>query len=1445
MRVRIVRLLMALCLIGSPWLTSRPIGPLGLIEQSDAASVRPMDLGRPIALHPPRRLLSAGTLQTITVEVEPNTLIAHSAATALITATVVDDTGAVMPDVNLSGVISPTELGTLSSWDLTDSSGQITGTWTAGTQIGLGTLEIVSGTVSGTASIALTAGALTTITVAPNFITVTAAATTTFSATGTDVYSNVVSITPTWTTNGGSIDAATGVFTAPIMVTNGIVITATDGTISGTAMANIVAESLNSIVITPSAAPVVAGTVFTFTAAGLDQHNNSVPITPIWTTNGGSINAATGVFTAPTAVTNGIVITATDGAISGTAMANIVAGAPFTVTLNASSPSQTVGASSALTATVVDQYGNAVSDATPVTFAANIGNPIPPASTSNGMATSAITSTLAGTAHITATSDSVSGSTIVIFTPGSPVTVTLNASPPSQTVGASSALTATVVDQYGNAVSDATPVTFAANIGNPIPPASTSNGMATSAITSTLAGTAHITATSVGRSGSASVVFNPGAPHTLMLQPPTAVISAGTKITYTASALDVYGNSIGDVTSGTTFSIAPAAGGSFAGNAVTPTVKNTWIVTGTIGTASDTATLIVTAAAFNRLSVENAPAGSGTEINTVTLTVYDTLSVYAAAYDVYNNLIGPRNVTWGGTGVVAGNLSPTTGLSTTFTPVIGGTGIITAVSNGITDTTGLITVQAPALQISKSADPSPATPGTQIEYTIVYTNAGNAPAQNASITETYPMSTSYVLAAPPPTSGTNIWELGSLGVGVTGTIVVDVNVPAQMPVGSVLTNSVQLGASRVSSAAFTITTTVNAIPDLTATVLDIPDPVRPGDLLNYFITYRNSGSAPVTNVRLTETYPSGVSFVSANPPPNVNNDVWLTSTLAGGNQQINTIAIIVRVHHPLNDLTILNNRVTIAADQSEPYLVAAQTLVTAPEVDLTMIADPLTPTAHSELTYTLHYTNSGSSYAANVSITDALPLNTSFGQCEPIGCTANNGIVTWNIGDVPQQSSDLVTLTVHIANNLLDGTRITNTARLASTDLVSATAVVTNTITSVPDVMVTNSNGVTTLAAGEVTTYGLGYSNLGTAPAQNVVITDRIPDNTAFVGCTACTPLGGGVYSFTLGTVKAAESSSVTVSVRVASPLPAGLRFITNTASITTTTPGDASVNNLAEDVDAIATRPTLGLSVAYDSSTPYPGKVITYTLRYTNTSAMNTTGVEITTTRSAFISGTPPGWTPLGGIDLYSIGALAAGQSGSITYLITLPPTFTVAMNAFTMTFLLQDNGPGGWPVAQAQVVPVIGVPDLSIERVIVPAAVVAGQKFTATVVVHNTGLGRACNPSNCGGFWIDAFVDPLVPPLSYPYKGDGNYFISTTALDAGEVITFNMSNIMYGINQDPVVYFKVDNFNCSPTNGADPCLPSHSLGGLVPESNEYNNVSDPIVLSSYQVYIPLVRKN
>jgi hypothetical protein len=312
-----------------------------------------------------------------------------------------------------------------------------------------------------------------------------------------------------------------------------------------------------------------------------------------------------------------------------------------------------------------------------------------------------------------------------------------------------------------------------------------------------------------------------------------------------------------------------------------------------------------------------------------------------------------------------------------------------------------------------------------------------------------------------------------------------------------------------------------------------------------------------------------------------------------------------------------------------------------------------------------------------------------------------------------------------------------------------------------------------------------------------------------------------------------------TLSVRLAPTLPAGLRAITNTAAIATATSGDALANNSALDVNDVSTRPVLDLGVMYDSNTPYPGKIITYTLRYTNTSAMDTTGAVITTTRPAWPGSTSPGWTQNGTADLYSIGNLAAGQSGGVTYVVTLPMTFTLNMNAFSQTFIIQDGGPGGLAKAEDQSMAFIGVPDLVIDQVIVPPATQANRPFTSTVVVRNAGLGRACNPSNCGGFYLDTFVDPATPPPSYPFVTYGLPTIPiTTTIAAGQVLTITVPNISYTATQKRILYFKVDNYGCPGTT----CLPVGSKGGLVPEYNEGNNVSGPIALTKFTVRLPLI---
>jgi uncharacterized repeat protein (TIGR01451 family) len=58
---------------------------------------------------------------------------------------------------------------------------------------------------------------------------------------------------------------------------------------------------------------------------------------------------------------------------------------------------------------------------------------------------------------------------------------------------------------------------------------------------------------------------------------------------------------------------------------------------------------------------------------------------------------------------------------------------------------------------------------------------------------------------------------------------------------------------------------VLAANDLYVTLDDTPDPTSVGGSLNYFITVNNPGPSSATSVNLTNTLPSGVSFVSATP----------------------------------------------------------------------------------------------------------------------------------------------------------------------------------------------------------------------------------------------------------------------------------------------------------------------------------------------------------------------------------------------------------------------------------------------------------------------------------------------------------------------------------------------------------------------------------------------------
>jgi hypothetical protein len=210
-------------------------------------------------------------------------------------------------------------------------------------------------------------------------------------------------------------------------------------------------------------------------------------------------------------------ITATSDSEVTTTATEFEPGLPYTVTLVAYPTSLTVGDTSTLTATVKDQDNNDVADSTVVTFETSLGSlgsSMVTKTTVSGVATATLTSQVTGTAVITATSDSKYDTANVIFNPGLPYTVTVEAYPTRIPVrGFTSTITAIVKDHHGDPVTDGTVVTFTTDLGSlgldsGSVVTTTVNGVATATLKSgSIDGTANVSAASDSVVGQTEVIF--------------------------------------------------------------------------------------------------------------------------------------------------------------------------------------------------------------------------------------------------------------------------------------------------------------------------------------------------------------------------------------------------------------------------------------------------------------------------------------------------------------------------------------------------------------------------------------------------------------------------------------------------------------------------------------------------------------------------------------------------------------------------------------------------------------------------------------------------------------------------------------------------------------------------------------------------------------------------
>jgi uncharacterized repeat protein (TIGR01451 family) len=126
---------------------------------------------------------------------------------------------------------------------------------------------------------------------------------------------------------------------------------------------------------------------------------------------------------------------------------------------------------------------------------------------------------------------------------------------------------------------------------------------------------------------------------------------------------------------------------------------------------------------------------------------------------------------------------------------------------------GLVVIRPThSLYISKIDAPDPVAPSSNLVYTLTYVNTGPLTVTNVIITETYDTNVNFVSASPLPDVGDNVWQVGTLGPGESGTIVITVTVDSGLPDRTILSNAVTIDSDQTEPFTYVALTTFAAPP---------------------------------------------------------------------------------------------------------------------------------------------------------------------------------------------------------------------------------------------------------------------------------------------------------------------------------------------------------------------------------------------------------------------------------------------------------------------------------------------------------------------------------------------------------------------------------------------------------------------------------------------------------
>lgn len=677
-----------------------------------------------------------------------------------------------------------------------------------------------------------------------------------------------------------------------------------------------------------------------------------------------------------------------------------------------------------------------------------------------------------------------------------------------------------------------------------------------------------------------------------------------------------------------------------------------------------------------------------------------------------------------------------------------------------------IDINAPRINLVKTASASGAIAGDVITYTVTISNTGTAGAISAVLSDLpsgsvfVPGSVTVAGVNRPSADITAGISLGTQTPGSSTLVTYQTRV-VTVPGPQTASNTANLSFTFQSLAGGPVIPAVipsNTVslpvysPQLAVAKSADRSAVLVGNTVTYTLLVTNNGNIGAT-VTVTDNIPAGSTLVpgsvTVNGTPSAGSPVTgiaAGTVPAGGTATVRFQTVVNSLPAPpqLTDQAAATFTFLTPDGRTVPGSAVSNPLtlpVSLPNVTVQKTAGSLEAAVGDVFTYTAAVANGGGSALSNVILSDPLPDGAVFvpGSVTVAGSPRpqdqpDTGIT---VGTLAPGASASIQFQVRVVSLPASANLVNRASVSYSSGALTGTALSNTTATAVYQALVdvAKSAGTAEAAVGAAVVYTLTVRNTGNRSAQTV-LTDTIPGGTAFTAGSVTVngtprPSDSPVSGINLGAIEPGGIRTVTFQVTVQTlPGPAVLNN-RGQAAYTYSLPSGRVIQRTADSnlVSLPVSAPNISLGKSASVQTAGLGETLTYTITLSNTGnapAANTllsdpvpAGAEFVP-GSVSVNGNPrPDANPLAGI---ALGTVPAGSTYTIAFAVrtvSLPPEgelrnrAAVSYTAGTFT---------GSSFSNTVLTPVFA-PLIELVKTASVQTASVGNTFTYTVSIRNTG--------------------------------------------------------------------------------------------------------------------------